>query len=376
MGDGDEALREAARQALDAARARPADATWPGFAPPQAALRAPGVFDARTAELGLDQLLADTRDMAAELRAAPEVGFASASDHAYRFQVAVANTRGLRTHERGTAHIVRCEASARRGGAERTMDRARYARSPVAWRGLPAEVAELARAGLDARGVERGARTVVFAAEASSALGNLLAKALNGRRAHLGQSALTGRWGERVYSEALTVREDLEGGFRSGAFDDEGVPTRDKVLVERGVLRSFLWDHAGAAMAGERSTGNAVRAAPRYQNAPGAAPMNLTVLPGKGDWRDLAAQVQDGVLVRGSVMGLAQSNPASGDFSLLAPCAWRIERGEVTHALPRASLAGNVHRCLAQVEGIAADVDVQPYFALPSLAVGGIVVAT
>jgi len=375
MGDADDALDLGVDQALEVARARPPDPQWRGFADPEPAARAHGAWDARIEAMDLDHILRDARDLAARASAMPDVRFAQANSHAYRYQIAVVNTRGVQAHDQGTVHSVRVEARAGRGARERSMEHALFSRGPVEPGDLPEWVAGEARAGLDASGLAPGTRPVVFAREAAWGLVFLLAHALNGRRVHLAQSALAGKVGEPVYAPALHVDEDVSSGIRTGAIDDEGVPARGGPIVEAGVLRSFFWDTASGRLAGQRSTGNGLRGPPRYQSVPNPWPMNLRVAPGRGSLDDLIAGVADGVLVRGGLMGLNQSNLVSGDFSVVAPSAWRIERGAVTHALPRATLAGNVHRCLRDLQGVGGDPYERPSFAVPSLVVGGITVA-
>src|SRR2546428_7945082 len=102
---------------------------------------------------------------------------------------------------------------------------------------------------------------VVFEPEiAGSFLGNLCS-AVNGYAIYKGASYLIGRLGERIAPDLVTVYDDgrMPGGLGSKPFDGEGLPTRKNVVVERGILRSYLLDTYAARKLGLASTGNASR---------------------------------------------------------------------------------------------------------------------
>ena len=115
--------------------------------------------------------------------------------------------------------------------------------------------------------------------------------------------------GEAVASEELTILDDatIEGGSGSYPFDGEGVPGERTVLVEEGVLKSFLLDSTYASFLGMESTGNAVR---DFRTKPHIGTSNVVVKAGRESLEDF-----EGVVVK-DVFGEHTANPVSGDFSL------------------------------------------------------------
>jgi PmbA protein len=176
----------------------------------------------------------------------------------------------------------------------------------------------------------------------ASLLGVLL-HSLSGKALAEGTSALAGKVGERIGSEAVTLVDDptLDGGLASRPFDSEGTGASRTVLVERGVFRSFLHNSATAAKTGQENTGHAVRS---YKTTLGVGPSNLVLETGDG------VDPDDGVIVT-DVMGVhAGANPVTGDFSLQG-LGLRVQAGERT-PVENFALSGNLFDLLEAVERV------------------------
>ena len=164
---------------------------------------------------------------------------------------------------------------------------------------------------LGARPLTTGRRRAVLEPRVVSTLLSLLAYSLSGKTLAEGKSALAGKLGERVAAAGFTLVDDptLRGGLASRPFDSEGTPSRRVVLVEDGVLRSFLHNTETAARTGQQTTGHAQRS---YAGTLGVGITNLVLSPGAG------VTPGDGVLVT-DLMGVhAGANPITGDVSLQA----------------------------------------------------------
>ncbi|WP_297521761.1 TldD/PmbA family protein [Thermococcus sp.] len=150
--------------------------------------------------------------------------------------------------------------------------------------------------------------------------------------------------GREVGGECLTILDDatLPGGSGSYPFDGEGVPGQRTVLVENGVLRSFLLDFTYASFLGMESTGNAVR---DFRTKPHIGTSNLVVEPGKESLGGF-----DGVVVK-EVFGEHTANPVSGDFSLTIGLGYVVKNGEVKPFRDN-MLSGNVFGLLKSVEAV------------------------
>ena len=161
-----------------------------------------------------------------------------------------------------------------------------------------------------------------------------------------GRSTLAGRLGEKISAESLVIADDglLPGGMDSSAFDGEGVPSQRTVLIDKGILRGYLYDSYTAGKEGVPSTGNAVRSG--YTGVPSVGSRNLIV--GSSEPQDLLAETK-GYLVNG-LIGAHTANPISGDFSVEAKNAFLIAPGEEAKPIRSLMLAGNFFELLKDVE--------------------------
>jgi PmbA protein len=166
------------------------------------------------------------------------------------------------------------------------------------------------------------------------------------------QSPFKDKIGEKVASETVTIYDDglFQGGLRTWAFDGEGVPHQKTTLVERGILRNFLYDNYAAKKEGKESTGNASRAG--YLSTPDIEATNFHIVPGNKTPDQLLSEVDDGLIIY-YLQGAHSSNPVSGEFSVVATPAWKIRKGEIIHATRGVMLAGNIFEVLKNVSAVA-----------------------
>lgn len=204
---------------------------------------------------------------------------------------------------------------------------------------------------LGARPLKTGRRRAVFEPDVVATLLRLLVFALSGKALAEGKSALAGKLGEKVASDLVTLVDDatLPGGLASRPFDSEGTPSRRVVLIERGVLRSFLHNTETAARTGQRTTGHAHRS---YGGTLGVAPTNLILEPGAGVTRG------DGVLVT-DLMGVhAGANPITGDVSVQAMGLETV--GGETYPVDDFAVSFNLFELLRRVEEVGNDAETRP----------------
>lgn len=206
---------------------------------------------------------------------------------------------------------------------------------------------------LDARRAASGKCAVLFEPWVGAEFIAVLADWLSAREVQRGRSPLSGQIGRRVASPLVTVRDDPRrpGGFASSLFDDEGLATRDKALIEGGILGEYLHDAASASRAGHSSNGCAIRDSYAHRPVPGAS--NLHLAAGRASREALIADTPAGILVS-EVLGMHMVDPVSGAFSV-GVSGRAIERGAIVHAVKGAMISGHLLELMGRVDGVADD---------------------
>ena len=184
----------------------------------------------------------------------------------------------------------------------------------------------------------------------------IVTPALYGDQAMRGSTFFSNKIGSAVIDESLTVLDDplLDSGLNSCSIDDEGTASRKTVLIDEGVLRSFLYDSITASKYSTISTSNGIRAED-FKGVPRTAARNLIVQsPNSSSFQNLLRDTSDGVLVY-ELLGAHTSNPASGDFSVGSSILFRIKNGEIAYPLKKAMLAGNMFSSIKKSAEIGND---------------------
>ena len=163
---------------------------------------------------------------------------------------------------------------------------------------------------------------------------------------------------DKKFDIVVTVCDDglLDGGLLTSKFDGEGVPCQKTLVIDRGVLRNFLYDSYIANIVGVESTGNASRTglAP-YASTPVLEVSNFRFNGGNMTPEELVGEVDEGLLVYG-VQGAHSSNPESGEFSVVATPVWKIEDGNVAYAVRGVMLTGVVFDVLMNISALGNNV--------------------
>ena len=212
--------------------------------------------------------------------------------------------------------------------------------------------------------IRSGRMPVLFAPTGSLALGLPLVLGLNGKNVYTQISPIGGKVGQKLLDDKITIADDatLDGRFGSAPYDDEGVAHRRNTLVERGVLKGFLYDLKTAAQSGVESTGNGSR---KLFSPPTPSPTNLCFAAGDTPVSEMVSSIDEGLLVE-EVLGLGQGNIISGAFSNSLGVAFRISKGEIVGRVKDVSIAGNVYDLLTDVDAISQETQwVYNSFSLP-----------
>lgn len=350
------AIEETVLKALKSAKASKPDKDWQGLPAKKPFNQVKDTFDEAICELSPEDLVRTASIMLeacekTDKRVFPVEGGIGAS---YLVR-AIANSNGVTGFDQGT--VVECSlATVAQEGGEVTpicfeFNVERLYKIDPEWVGV--EAARQAASALKAKRVETKSMQVILAHFAlQQLLHYTLVEAVKADCVQRNQSALQGKIGKEVASEIVTVYDDglLDGGLRTWKFDGEGVPQQKTTLIEKGVLRGYIYDNYTAKKDGKDSTGNAFRAG--YLSTPRIEATNFHFVPGKRSPEELIGEISEGLLVY-SVQGAHSSNPASGEFSVVATPAWKIEKGKIVHSVKGAMLAGNIFDILKNISTLA-----------------------
>ncbi|MGA9985213.1 MAG: metallopeptidase TldD-related protein, partial [Acidobacteriaceae bacterium] len=224
---------------------------------------------------------------------------------------------------------------------------------------------------LDARRVATQQAPVVFAPEVARGLVGAVFDAAAGDAIYRGASIFAGQLGEQVAASAVTVVDDgtIPGGFGTSPFDAEGLPSRRTVIVEKGVLKSYVLNTYAGRKLGMKSTGNAGRglAGNPYLDAG-----NLFLEAGSRAAEEIVRSVERGLYVT-RMLGQGV-NLVTGDYSRGAAGLW-IENGELLYPVHEITIAGNLREMLRNITAIGSDLVFRGATAAPTLRVDGMTIA-
>jgi PmbA protein len=228
------------------------------------------------------------------------------------------------------------------------------------------EAARRALRRLNAVKVETQKAPVVFEPGAARSLLDNIFDAVHGMSVYRQESFLAGKLGEKVASEDLTVVDDatIPGLFGTSPFDDEGVPSRRTVVIERGVLKNYLLNTYAARKLGMKTTGNASRG---LTGNAGIGHGNFYAEKGVQTPEQIVAGIPNGFYVT-ELMGFGV-NIVTGDYSRGAAGLW-IRNGELAFAVSEVTIAGNLKDMLLGLEVVGADLRFRSSIAAPTLKIG------
>lgn len=219
---------------------------------------------------------------------------------------------------------------------------------------LATDAARIATVNLDAEAAPAGEMEMVVGSGGGGvllheAVGHGLESDFNRR----GTSLYSGRVGERVASELVTIYDDGNLPEERGSVDvdDEGVPGQHKVLVERGVLRGYMQDTLNARLMGAAPTGSGRRQSFRFLPQPRMC--NTYMPPGESAPEEIIASTKRGIYAKAFAGG--QVEISKGDFVFMVAEGYLIENGKVTAPVKNATIVGNGPDAMTKVVAVGND---------------------
>jgi PmbA protein len=205
---------------------------------------------------------------------------------------------------------------------------------------------------------------------ATTILGHIF-EGVNGDSVYRGASFLAGKLGQKIATDHVTVIDDgtMPGGFGTSPFDGEGVATRRTIVIENGVLKSYLLNTYTAKKLGLQTTANASRG---LAGTPGIGPGNYFLQPGGKTPQQIISGIKDGLYVT-EFLGQGV-NLVTGDYSRGASGLW-ISGGEFAYPVEEITVAGNLKEMFLNISEIANDLEFRGSVASPTLRIDGLTIA-
>jgi PmbA protein len=193
---------------------------------------------------------------------------------------------------------------------------------------------------------------------------------VNGDSVYRGASFLAGKLGEKIAADRVNVIDDgtMVGGFGTSPFDGEGIPTRRTVVIENGVLKSYLLNTYTAKKLGLQSTANASRG---LAGTPGIGPGNYFLEPGTKTPQQIISEIKEGLYIT-EFLGHG-ANLVTGDYSRGASGLW-ISGGELSYPVEEITVAGNLKEIFFNISEIANDLEFRGSVACPTIRIDGLTV--
>ena len=201
-----------------------------------------------------------------------------------------------------------------------------------------------------------------------------------------GQSQFAGKLGQQIAHSKVTAIDDgtIPNAWGSINFDDEGTPAQKNVLIENGILKSYMIDKFNARRMGMTSTGNARRQS--YAYTPTSRMTNTYIANGDDNNEDIIKSIEYGLFAK--EMGGGSVNPVTGEFNFAVNEGYIVRNGEICEPVRGASLVGKGSDVLMNIDMVGNDMEMgqgmcgsssgsvptnvgQPLIRVSSITVGG-----
>ncbi len=290
-------------------------------------------------------------------------------------EVAVVSTAGVRSYELGTSAALglysmgEVEGEVQVGCSSLSQRKA----SELDWDKAVSDAVFRTVSMLSAKKLPTKKRAVLFDPWVAGELLDLVGDPLTAEAVQRGKSLFKGKLGKKIASDAVTFIDDtlLPGGVVSGYYDDEGVPTSTKTMIEKGVLKDYFYDSYTARRDGRESNGCAGRTG--FKGLPGPTSTNFFMKPGPMSRSEIIKDTKDGILVL-EIMGMHTADPVSGEMSV-GVSGVAIENGALTHGFRGSMLSTNLLDLLAGIDAVADDLVFYGATAAPTFRVAELTVA-
>ena len=357
-------ISETAKQSIENTKLNKIDENY-SFAEVEKVKDVKKVYDKRFNDLDLNEsvellksVISQAIDSGCEVT---ESGFSASAGRSL-----ILNSNGVSIENNGTGFGISLSVTIQKDGEVATAYNSASSRFyDLDGEKLANEVCDLAKSSLNSKPIETDNYNVVLDYYAATGLLQTFITAFDGENVARGRSILKDKIGSEIVNPSLSIIDNplLEKGMNTTRCDGEGSVSETTELIKDGVLNSFIYDSYTANKEGVKTTSNGYRGS--YLSTPMISPSNLEF---KFDEMKDLSEIKKGVLTT-SVLGAHTANPISGDFSVEANNAFKIENGELTEPINKAMISGNIFEIMKQVEGLKSEIKQYGSFILPKLLV-------
>lgn len=373
-------LENAAKMAVAIAKASQPDPDWQSLPRRTGKAKVEGTFDKRTAEIEPGTLVrkaTETIDLVRNYDSC--VTPARGSLVVARVESAIVNSHGSELSKKGTYASFSIRVKAEDAGKKATSDESWQARS---WRAidfdnLAKEASDRAIKMLDASPIPSTKTSVIFASDLFAQILNVMfTRTVNAEAVQRGRSPWIGKIGQQVARDMFNVVDDgtMRNGFMTWSFDDEGITQQRTPVIEKGILRSYLYDTYTATKDKVVSTGNASRrgrgmfgVANAYTMVPTPAPTNFVLRSGDAKRDELIEETKEGIYAV-TTIGEWLSNPMSGMLNATVTNGFLVRNGELSDPVKGVIVSGNFFDMIRNnIDMVADDIRNSGGFYSPSI---------
>jgi len=360
-------LKKLVDTASSTARARKLPFKY-SFPKPRKIPRADGVYSKRLAELPSEKAVELAYDMVeASMTHSKKIVDNAGVLNVVSYETLVLNTHGVSAENRGTFFEASLSATAKRGknvseGSDATAGRSLMELKP---KDIGEKAAEMAVCGLKSRKLKEDNYTVILDYEPAQGVIGYISYLVSPMIAKLYFPLFLDKLDKKVASSQVTLIDDplMPNGVGSAPVDDEGTPSKKQVIIDRGVLKKFVYDSFYGAIEKKKTTGSAVRASfavgvssfpgKNYNGEPIPFPRNPYFRPGKWKREEIIEETKQGLLVR-RFHYTRLTNPTRGDFtSVLRMGLYAVKNGEIVGALKKSRLLDNLLDVLQNMDAVS-----------------------
>ena len=216
----------------------------------------------------------------------------------------------------------------------------------------------------------------------SSSTWSLLYRVLegaNGSNKVRGVTPLKDKIGQKIFGDNVTLIDDPEKDWAPGStpFDDEGVPTRKKMIVDQGCFQNFIFDLNYGAKDGQGSTGNGIKRSMWTRGIeinPNPRFNNLVLMPGSLTLEEMVQSMDEGIIVN-DVIGFHSGNILQGHYSMNVGIGFYVKKGKVAGRAMDTMIAGNIYEDFHRISGLSSNLIFNPIAYSPDILIDGVSVS-